>query len=136
MRRKIPRALRAIVFAAIALYLTACGNNPKLNSTLSGNTPLTAGNHAASGPLLGAWWDTSHSGLRTVYGVLGAAHQDAPTFSDGSYSGGAVCMQKDLALLTTSSGMVYSVVLPLGDPREVASSSVAKASIVFSPSCS
>ena len=136
MRRKIPHTLRAIVVAAIALNLTACANNPKSTSTLSGNSPLTAGNNAASGPLLDAWWDAGHSGLRTVYGVLGAAHQDLPTFSDGSYSGGAVCMQKDLALLTTSSGLLYSAVLPQGEPREVAGNGISKASVVFSPSCS
>jgi hypothetical protein len=94
-----------------------------------------ASSNAASGPLLGAWWDASHTGLRTVYGVVGAAYQGAPKFSDGSYSGGAACMQKNLALLTTPSGAVFSVALPQGEPQEVSGHGIPKASIVFSPSC-
>jgi hypothetical protein len=94
-----------------------------------------ASSNAASGPLLGAWWDASQSGLRIVYGVVGAANQGAPKFSDGSYSGGAACMQKNLALLTTPSGSVFSVALPEGDPQEVSGNGIPKASIVFSPSC-
>jgi hypothetical protein len=94
-----------------------------------------ASSSAASGPLLGAWWDAGHTGLRIVYGVVGAANQGAPKFSDGSYSGGAACMRKNLALLTTPSGSVFSVALPQGEPQEVAGNGIPKASIVFSPSC-
>ncbi|HEX4322355.1 MAG TPA: hypothetical protein VHZ52_15695 [Acidobacteriaceae bacterium] len=100
-----------------------------------GGTPVAVSSNAASGPLLGAWWDSNHKGLRTVYGVAGAAHQGAPAFSDGPYSGGAACMRKNLALLTAQSGAVYSVALPQGQPVEVSSNGIPKASIVFSPSC-
>jgi hypothetical protein len=135
MRQIPPSMLRAILFAAIVLHLSACGTTRTSTSTLAGGTPVTAGSNAASGPLLGAWWDASHTGLRIVYGVAGAANQGAPKFSDGSYSGGAACMQKNLALLTTPSGSVFSVALPQGEPQEVAGNGIPKASIVFSPSC-
>jgi hypothetical protein len=135
MRQTTPSVLRAIVFAAIVLHLAACGTTRTSTSTLSGGTPVTASSNAASGPLLGAWWDASHTGLRIVYGVAGAATQGAPKFSDGSYSGGAACMQKNLALLTTPSGSVFSVALPQGEPQEVAGNGIPKASIAFSPSC-
>jgi hypothetical protein len=135
MRRKTHSVLRAIVFAAIVLHLAACGTTRTSTSTLSGGPPVTASSNAASGPLLGAWWDASHAGLRTVYGVVGAAYQGASRFNDGSYSGGAACMQKNLALLTTPSGAVFSVALPQGEPQAVSSNGIPKASIVFSPSC-
>jgi hypothetical protein len=135
MRQMTHRMLRAMIFAAAVLQLAACGTSRTSTSTLSGGTPVTASSNAASGPLLGAWWDASHSGLRTVYGVAGAAYQGAPTFSDGTYSAGAACIRKNLALLTTSTGSVFSVSLPQGEPQEVSGSSIPKASIVFSPSC-
>ena len=135
MRQKTPSMLRAIVFAAVILHLAACGTTRTPTSPLSGGTPVTATSNAASGPLLGAWWDASHHGLRTVYGVAGSAYQGAPAFNDGSYSGGAACMRKNFALLTTPSGSVFSVALPHGEPQEVSGSGIPKASIVFSPSC-
>jgi hypothetical protein len=135
MRQIPPSMLRAILFAAMVLHLAACGTTRTSTSTLAGGTPVTASSNAASGPLLGAWWDASHTGLRIVFGVVGAANQGAPEFSDGSYSGGAACMQKNLALLTTPSGSVFSVTLPRGEPQEVAGNGIPKASIVFSPSC-
>jgi hypothetical protein len=135
MRQIPPSMLRAILFAAIVLHLAACGTTRTSTSTLSGGTPVTASSNAASGPLLGAWWDASHTGLHIVYGVVGAANQGVPEFSDGSYSSGAACMQKNLALLTTPSGSVFSVALPQGEPREVAGNAISKASIAFSPSC-
>jgi hypothetical protein len=135
MRQKTYRVLRAIVFAAAVLHLAACGSTRTSTSIPPGGPPVTASNNAASGPLLGAWWDASHSGLRTVYGVVGAAHQGAPAISDGSYSGGAACIRKNIALLTAPSGSVFSVALPQGEPLEISGSGMPKASIVFSPSC-
>ena len=135
MRQKTYRALRATVFAAAILHLAGCGSTRMSTSSPVGGTPVAASSNAASGPLLGAWWDANHKGLRTVYGVAGAAYQGAPTFSDGTYSGGAACMRKNLALLTTQSGAIYSVALPHGVPLEVSGNGIPKASIVFSPSC-
>lgn len=135
MRQKTYRVLRAIVFAAAVLHLAACGSTRTSTSTPPGGAPVTASSNAAAGPLLGAWWDANHNGLRTVYGVAGAAHQGSPTFSDGSYSGGAACMRKNIALLTSSSGSLFSVSLPQGEPVEVSGNTIPKASIIFSPSC-
>jgi len=135
MRQKIYRQLRAIVFSAAVLHLVACGSSRTSTSTPPAGSPVTAGANAASGPLLGAWWDANHKSLRTVYGVAGAAHQGTPTFSDGSYSGAATCMRKNIALLTTPSGSIYSVALPHGEPVAVSSMAISKASIAFSPSC-
>jgi hypothetical protein len=60
MRQKTPSMLRAIVFAAAVLHLAACGTTRTSTSTPPGGTPVTASSNAASGPLLGAWWDASH----------------------------------------------------------------------------
>jgi hypothetical protein len=96
---------------------------------------MSASSTAASGPLLGAWWDSNQNGLRPVYGVAGAAYQGAATYSDGSYSGAAACMRKNVALLTTSSGALFSVNLPQGKPLLISGNGIPKASIAFSPSC-
>jgi hypothetical protein len=135
MRQKTYCVLRAIVFAAAVFHMAACGSTRMSTSAPAGGVPVTASSNAASGPLLGAWWDASHNGLRTVYGVVGAAHQGLPVYTGGSYRGGAACMQKNLALLTTTSGSVISVALPQGEPQEVSGTGIPKASIVFSPSC-
>jgi hypothetical protein len=135
MRQKNHSFLRTTVFSAAVLHLAACGSTRTPISIPAGAAPVMASSNAASGPLLGAWWDANHSGLRTVYGVVGAAHQGSPVFSDGSYSGGAACMQKNLALLTMPSGSVYSATLPQGLPQEVSGNGIPNASIVFSPSC-
>jgi hypothetical protein len=135
MRQETHGILRAIVFAAAVFHLVACGTTRSSTSPPSGGTPVMASSNAASGPLLGAWWDKGHSGLRTVYGVVGAAHQGSPVFSDGSFSGGAACMRRNVALLTTSSGSVYSAILPLGEAQQVSSNGISKASVLFSPSC-
>ncbi len=135
MRRKTYPVLRAIVFAAAILHLAGCGSTRMSTSSSMGGTPVAASSNAASGPLLGAWWDAGHKGLRTVYGVAGAAHQGVPSFSDGTYNGGAVCMRKDIALLTTPSGSLFSVALPEGEPVEILDNGIPKASLIFSPSC-
>jgi hypothetical protein len=127
--------LRAVLCAAAIFNLAACGSTRMSTSPISGGQPVTASKDAASGPLLGAWWDPNNNGLRTIYGVAGTAYQGAPAFADGSFSGGAACMRQRIALLTTSSGSVYSVALPQGQPLEVSSSGIRNASIVFSPSC-
>lgn len=134
MRQMSNKVLRTILCAAVALQVVACGSN-RTATPVSGGNPLSASKNAASGPLLGAWWDSSHKGLRTVYGVVGAAYQGAPTFSDGTYTSAAACMRKNIALLTTGTGALYSVTLPQGNPFLISSSGILKASIVFSPSC-
>jgi len=136
MRQKTYSVLRAILFAAGALHLAACASAPTSTPTSpTGGTPLSASNTATSGPLLAAWWDSTHKGLRTVSGVLGAAIQGAPTFNDGSYNGASACIRKNIALLSNTSGSLFSVSLPQGTPVAIASNSNPKALIVFSPSC-
>ena len=136
MEQKLYIALRTIAFVIVALHVAACGFMPStVSKAPSGSTPLSAGGNLASGPILGAWWDANHSGLRMVYGVAGAAYQGSPTYSDGTYSGAAACARKNIALLTTPSGSLFSVSLPQGKPVAVASNGPSKASIVFSPSC-
>ena len=135
MRQKIYRQLRVIVSSAAILHLVACGSTRTSTSIPAPDKPITASSNAATGPLLGAWWDAGHKGLRTVYGVAGAAHQGAPAFNDGSYSSAATCMRKNIALLITPSGSIFSVTLPHGEPLAVSSTVISKASIVFSPSC-
>jgi hypothetical protein len=136
MRQKTYSVLRAFLFAAAALHLAACASAPTSTPTSpTGGTPLSASNTAASGPLLGSWWDSNTKALHNVYGVLGAAHQGAPTLSDGSYSSAAACARKSFALLTTPSGSLFSVALPQGEPVAIASNANPKATIVFSPSC-
>jgi len=129
------RNLRAIAFTAVILYLAACGSAPPSSPVLPpGNSPVAA-NNAASGPVLGAWWDSERKGLRTEFGVAGAAYQGPPAYNDGSYSGGAVCMRKSIALLTTSSGALFSVSLPGGKPQAVIAGGIPGSSIAFGPSC-
>jgi hypothetical protein len=125
---------RAIALTAVVLYIAACGSAPHSSILPPGNSPI-ASNQVASGPVLGAWWDPDRKGLRTEYGVTGAAYQGPLTYNDGSYSGAAACMHKSLALLTTPSGALFSVSLPQGRPQAVAAGGIPKASIAFSPSC-
>jgi hypothetical protein len=108
-----------------AAYLAACGSNPPRSRPSPPGNPGTAGNQVASGPMLGARWDSDRKGLRVVYGVLGAAQQGPPTYG-GTFSGAAVCMRKSIALLTTSSGAFYLACLPQGRPVAIASSGIAQ----------
>lgn len=135
MRQKTSHLLRTIAFTAAILHLAACGSTHMSTSSPAGGTPVAANSNAAAGPLLGAWWDANGKGLRSVFGVAGAAYQGAPIFSDGTYNGGAACIRKNLALLTTRSGGVYSVALPQGGPMEVSGNGIPNAAITFSPSC-
>jgi hypothetical protein len=131
--RKAYKILQTIGVVAAVLHMTACGSNPSL--TKSPGIPGASENSIASGPILDAWWDSASKGLRTVYGVAGAAHQGPPTYNDGSYVGGSVCMRKSIALFAASSGNLFSVSLPQGKPLAIASKGLPNATIVFSPSC-
>jgi len=136
MRQKACGVLRTIVFVALAIHLAACGFPPSSSSKApTSSTPLSASGTAPTGPLLGAWWDSKQDGLRPVYGIAGAAYQGQATYSDGSYNGAAACMRKNIALLTTPAGALFSVTLPLGKPYLVTANGIPKASIAFSPSC-
>lgn len=124
--------LLSLAVSVLALQLAGCGSTPV--SKFSGN-PGGTGNTIASGPVLGSWWDSSAGGLRTVYGVAGAAYQGPAIYNGGEYSGAAVCMRANIALLTTSSGALYVTNVRQGVPVQVTNLAMPKAQIVFSPSC-
>ncbi|MGC1293433.1 MAG: hypothetical protein WA869_00200 [Alloacidobacterium sp.] len=89
----------------------------------------------ATGPVLGAWWDTNAGGVRGLYGIAGAAWQGKPSFNDGTYSGATVCMRQQFALLTTRAGALFVGSIPQGTAAAVASQGIVNARFSFSPSC-
>src|ERR1035441_5454188 len=109
MGQEVFRTLRTFGLLAGALQLAACGVIPNSSPTTTPGNPEGSTKGVASAPALGAWWDAGAGGLRTVYGVAGAAYQAAPTYADGTYNGAKVCMRKSIALLTTSTGALFSV---------------------------
>ena len=128
LRRYRPLSLAV---PGLALLMAGCGSTPNSRSANPGATANTV----ASGPILGSWWDASAAGLRTVYGVAGAAYQGPTVYNDGEYSGAGVCMRASVALLTTKSGALYLTNVRQGTPVQVTSQGIANAQIVFSPSC-
>lgn len=135
MSRKPLRILWIGGLALVAVCVVACGSNPPASTTHPPGTTTTASNQAASGPMLGAWWDSDRKGLRATYGVLGAAQQGPPAYADGTYSGAAVCARSGVAILTSPSGEMSLAHLPLGRPSVIATKGPASPTISFSPSC-
>jgi len=117
-----------------ALVITGCGSS--VSAPLGGGAPasLTTG-MVATGPVLGAWWDTNAGGLRGLYGIAGAARQGSPSFNDGTYSGATVCMRQQFALLTTRAGALFVGSIPQRTAAGLAGQGIANARIAFSPSC-
>ena len=124
--------LLSLALSVLALQLAGCGSTPV--AKFSGN-PGATGNTIASGPVLGSWWDSSARGLRTIYGVAGAAYQGPAIYNDGEYSGAAVCMRANIVLLTAASGALYVANVRQGVPVQVTSQGIPKAQVAFSPSC-
>jgi hypothetical protein len=81
-------------------------------------------------------WDPVAGGLRTIFGIPGAAHEGAAIFNDGTFTGAIACSQKSYALLTAKTGEVFVTDLPSGEPLEVATKLSSKQQILLSPSCS
>ncbi len=73
----LPRARKTCGFAAacfvIFLVCAGCGTSTASRSAVSGAFTGSAGEAAASQPILGYTWDSSRAGLRTMLGVPGAA---------------------------------------------------------------
>ncbi len=134
MREKVYRIVWRFGPALSVLVMTACGTTSGSPGKSPTTTPVTE--TVATGPLLGAWWDTTAGGLRAVYGVTGAAWQAKPTYNDGTYASATVCMRQRMALLTTSRGALFLTGLPQGVPLAVGNEASAQAQVVFSPSCS
>jgi hypothetical protein len=121
------------LFVAV-LSITSCGSSPSSTSNAPTN-PLAGNQIAASGPVLGAWWDSSVGGLRIAYGVAGAVHEGLPAYNDGAFAGAVVCMRKGIALLQTSAGALSLGSLPGGVPAPITKSGPSNARIAFSPTC-
>ena len=68
--------------------------------------------------------------------IPGAAHEDAATFNDGTFSGAIACAQKSYALLTAKTSSVSLASLPSGEPTQIAAKLSGKQQIQLSPSCS
>ena len=103
------------------------------------NTPTNPVGNAsgvASGPMLDSWWDSGSKGLRVVYGIPGAAHQGALVYNDGTYSGAAVCMRRNIVLLQSSAGKLFQAELPQRVPVPIDGITLLKPLVIFSPSCS
>lgn len=134
MQRKGHTVVRIFGGSVAALVITACGSSISAPPGV-GAPASTATGMVASGPVLGAWWDSNAGGLRGLYGIAGAARQGSPSFNDGTYSGATVCMRQQLALLTTRAGALFVGAIPQGTATAVASQGIANAHIAFSPSC-
>lgn len=134
MYHKFTVYLRMFGLLVAVLSITSCGLSP--SSTSNGPTNPVAGSRlATSGPVLGAWWDSSVGGLRIAYGVSGAVHAGQPAYNNGVFAGAAVCMRKGIALLQTSAGGLSLGSLPGGVPVPITKSGLANARIAFSPAC-
>src|SRR5579863_6329196 len=117
--------------AAIALLLCSCGvTHTSLPTSQIGGT-----SNAASGPVLTAWWDPGIHGVRTVYGVAGAAYQGPVAVQSNLFSSGFVCMRGSIALLLSASGEIFSASIPRGSPVAMVTTPLKKPQVVFSPSC-
>jgi len=135
MSQKPLRILWISGLALAAMCVAACGSHPSASTPPSSGSTATASSQAASGPMLGAWWDSDRKGIRAIYGVPGAAQQGPPTYADGTYNGAAVCARSSVAILNSSSGEMYLAHLPLGRPTVIATNGVPSPTIAFSPSC-
>jgi hypothetical protein len=79
MQLKDHTVVRILGGSIAALVITACGSSVAVPS--GGGVPVsTATGMVATGPVLGAWWDTNAGGLRGLYGIAGAAWQGKPSF--------------------------------------------------------
>lgn len=129
------RLLSALAFSVVAFALASCGSTTRPPITGPSGNPA-AQTTAATGPLLGAWWDPQAAGLRLVYGVPGAAVEGPAIDNDGTYSGASACVRGRIVVLTTTSGGLFLGALPQGLPSSLTSEKISKPQIVFSPSCS
>lgn len=134
MRHRMHKIAHGLGTSLVILLLASCGTTPA--PTSNATQPSSSAPTAATGPMLGAWWDAAAGGLRIINGVAGAASEAKPIYNDGTYTGAAVCMRQSIALLTASSGALFLTRLPQAAPVPVTSQSLGKPQVVFSPSCS
>jgi hypothetical protein len=135
----LPRARNTCGFAAacfvIVLVCAGCGTKTASQSAVSGAFTGSAGEAAASEPVLGYTWDSSRAGLRTMLGVPGAAKLSDNLVTTEPFTSAIFCLRKSYVLLTNSSGSVYLMSLPNGEPALI-TSPLGNQQVVVSPSCS
>ncbi len=131
------RARNTRGFAAYlaVLLCVGCGTNTASRSAGSGASAGSAGAAAASQPILGYTWDSNRAGLRTMLGVPGAAALSDTVVTAGPFTSATFCLRKSYVLLTHSSGSVYVMSLPNGEPSLI-TSPLANQQVIVSPSCS
>jgi hypothetical protein len=134
MAKKAFTAVARLAVLAMTLDVGCGGVRQQLTSTPTNPTGNTSG--VATGPMFDGWWDSGSKGLRIVYGIPGAAHEGALAYNDGTYSGAAVCMRGNVALLQSSSSKLFQARLPQGTPIPIDNATIVKPTVVFSPSCS
>jgi hypothetical protein len=120
----------------VGLLVIGCGSNRVTSSAASGSASPAAAASAANQPVLGYAWDSSHSGLRAMLGVPGAASLSNNVVRQGSFTSATFCQRKNFALLRNSTGSIYAVSLPGGDPVLLTAQVGASEQIAVSPSCS
>lgn len=119
----------------VVLLCAGCGTNTAQRSAVPGGSTGSAGTATASQPILGYTWDSSRGGLRTMLGVPGAATVSDSLVTTGPFTSASFCLRKSYVLLTNSSGSVYIMSLPNGEPS-LLTSPLANQQVVVSPSCS
>jgi hypothetical protein len=134
LRLRSSRIAFAYPSIVVMVALSGCGTGNSAHN--AGSSTASAEVAAASQPLLGYTWDSTHAGFRTMLGVPGAATLSNSFVTEGAFSSAVLCLRKNYALLTNSSGSIYVVSLPDGEPLQVTPQVVSNQRIVVSPSCS
>jgi hypothetical protein len=130
------KRLKMSLSSCLMLLSLGCGSTHSTSNSSLGLAGSNTTPKAITGPVLGYLWDPVARGLRTIYGIPGAANEGAAFFNDGTFSGAIACSQKSFALLTAKTGEVFVANLPNGEPIRVAAKLSAKQQVLLSPSCS
>jgi hypothetical protein len=137
MQSQNTRRWAAAGIGFVSLFVFAgCGTSTVARSASSGPAAESAGAAAASLPILGYAWDSSHGGFRAMFGVPGAARLSDSVVSKGAFTAAVLCLRKSYALLTNSVGSVYVMALPSGEPLLVTPQLANGEQVLVSPSCS
>jgi hypothetical protein len=114
---------------AITSYLCGCsGYSPPRSGTGSANAS------PPSGPIAGYIWDSRVHGLRPLSGSLGAAHLESRLTGPALHSA-TPCPSHGLALGSDTSGSVFVIAVPSGQPTKLADAIASDQQLTLSPSC-
>jgi hypothetical protein len=128
------RRSAAVVLALSVFSLNVgCGTDRSKTTSSPVNSPSPA---VASQPVLGYAWDPVYGGLRSMFGIPGAAYLDNNLSNTKAFSSASLCMRKSYALLGSSSGAIYVASLPGGQPTLITPQIFNNQQILVSPSCS